>query len=991
MGMRLSSAAGRKARLPWATWAFFLWAPIYALAQSGPVGISGVATDDLHLYYYDYLSFLEPHAVRTFTNSLAWQRRMFGWNPSEPTTILLRDFTDYGNAHADVAPHDRLEFDVGPIPHTFETFPASERMYSLMNHELIHEVQGDISNAQDRRWRRFFLGKVAAEPKHPESLLYSYLTIPRHTTPRWYSEGNAVFFETWMAGGLGRAQGGYDEMTFRAMVRDHTHFYDPLGLESQALRVNFQGTANAYLYGTRFVSWLAYNYSPETLAKWTRRDAGSKRYYADQFEYVFGIPLTRAWQNWIGFEREFQQRNLAEVRKFPITPDQKLVARALGSVSRMFYEERTGTLYAAVRYPGSLEHIAALNTRDGNVRNLADIRGATHYTVTSFAYDPGTATAFYVNDNRSLRDLVSLNVKTGTRRLLMRRARIGEIVFNPADRSLLGVRHAHGLATLVRIPYPYTEWTEVHAFPWEHVPTDLDVSPDGRLLSATVSTDNGDQYLRVWELDKVLQGDFKPLSEYRFGQSVPEGFVFSPDGRYLYGSSYYTGVSNIFRYEVATGAVEAVSNAESGFFRPVPLADGRLVVLTYTGAGFIPTIIEPKPLQDVGAITFLGAAIADKYPPIKTWQVAAPATVDDQNLVKSAGPYVPLRELELSNAYPVLQGYKKTAGVGYNMNFEDPLNFESIGVTGSYTPEDKLPTDEHGHLDITGRYGFWHGELAWNRSDFYDLFGPTERSRKGFEAKLGYDWLLLYDEPERLDLKFDAAYYDRIDTLPGAQNVTTNFTRLLTGEVGLHYTNLRRSIGAVDDEKGITWELVYDDSEVTGQNSPQIRGGLDLGLPLPLPHSSIWLRSAAGTANGDRNNVVANFYFGGFGNNYIDDHSVQRYREYYSLPGFQIDQVSALSYLREMLDVNLPPYIFESAGTPGFYLTWLRPSLFAAELWTEPGSGARRVDYTSAGGQVDLSFSILHRYNMTLSAGYAVGCQPSARAESEWMVSLKIM
>jgi hypothetical protein len=155
-----------------------------------------------------------------------------------------------------------------------------------------------------------------------------------------------------MAGGLGRAQGGYDEMMFRAMVRDDSHFYDPLGLESQALRVSFQGTANAYLYGTRFVSWLAYNYSPETLAEWTRRDPGSKRYYADQFEHVFGIPLNQAWQNWIAFEREFQQRNLAEVRKFPITPDHKLVARALGSVSRMFYEEATGTLYAAVRYPG---------------------------------------------------------------------------------------------------------------------------------------------------------------------------------------------------------------------------------------------------------------------------------------------------------------------------------------------------------------------------------------------------------------------------------------------------------------------------------------------------------------------------------------------------------------------------------------------------------------------------------------------------------------
>ena len=79
----------------------------------------------------------------------------------------------------------RCVFDIAPLSHAFETFPASERMYSLMNHELIHVVQSDIATEEDRRWRRFFLGKVAAQPQHPESLLYSYLTVPRFTAPRW--------------------------------------------------------------------------------------------------------------------------------------------------------------------------------------------------------------------------------------------------------------------------------------------------------------------------------------------------------------------------------------------------------------------------------------------------------------------------------------------------------------------------------------------------------------------------------------------------------------------------------------------------------------------------------------------------------------------------------------------------------------------------------------------------------------------------------------
>ena len=49
-------------------------------------------------------------------------------------------------------------------------------------------------------------------------------------------EGSAVFMETWMAGGLGRAQGGYDEMVFRAKVHDHKRFFSPLGWKAKARR-----------------------------------------------------------------------------------------------------------------------------------------------------------------------------------------------------------------------------------------------------------------------------------------------------------------------------------------------------------------------------------------------------------------------------------------------------------------------------------------------------------------------------------------------------------------------------------------------------------------------------------------------------------------------------------------------------------------------------------------------------------------------------------
>jgi len=60
-------------------------------------------------------------------------------------------------------------------------------------------------------------------------------------------------------------------------------------------------------------------------------------------------------------------------------------------------------------------------------------------------------------------------------------------------------------------------------------------------------------------------------------------------------------------------------------------------------------------------------------------------------------------------------------------------------------------------------------------------------------------------------------------------------------------------------------------------------------------------------------------------------------------------------------------------------------------LWTDLDLSGLRNHYANTGAQVDLRFTFLHWYDMTLSAGYAVGYRGWLRAGDEWMVSLKIM
>lgn len=970
-----------------------LVAPARLLAD--PFWIDKQDSEELELLYFDPLTtYLTPHVTRSFYNSLAFQKRIFNWTPYDRTTVMLRDYQDYGNASAISSPFNVLSFHVAPLYHTFETFPAVERVYMLMNHELVHIATGDAANQQDLYWRRFFGGKPYAVDDHPETLLYSYLAAPRNIAPRWYFEGSAVFMETWMSGGYGRAQGGYDEMKFRALVRDGEPLFDNLGLASEGTVADFQTTTNAYFYGTRFISYLAYAYSPEQVIEWLKRDEGSKRYYADQFEHVFGKTLEAAWQDWIAFETEFQRKNLESIHQEAVTRVQPLSKVALGSVSRSYVDPATNSLIGGFYFPGVIGHIGMLSLDDGSTRRLTDIKVPMKYKVTSLAFDPARRVLYFTTDNNRLRDLKSFDIESGEERMLIEDSRIGDLVFNPNDQAIWGIRHEDGFATVVRVPPPYDDWQNIYKLPYGQVLQDIDISPDGSLLSGTMEEINGNQYLRLFRTADLLNHELSPIGQFDFGRAVPEGFVFSPDGKYLFGSSFYTGVSNIFRYEVATGEIEAVSNAETGFFLPIPQADGSLIVYEYTGQGFMPSRLNPVPLEDLSAITFLGNEIAKKHPIVMDWGVGSPAKIDLQALNPQVGKYWPRREMKYAAGYPMLEGYRDTFAPGWSAQFEDPMGYNSLRLDLSYSVDtfEGMSNSERLHADVEYQTLFWRFRYWHNLADFYDLFGPTERARKGDAFTVEYDYPVIYDGPRTLDAGWEVSYFTGLDTLPGNQNVSSQFSELLSAYGKLEYSHTQQSLGAVDHEQGLEWDVFGYVDYANSEAVPKLRAGFNFGFALPLSHSSVWLYSAAGMAGGDRDNALGNWYFGAYGNNYVDDGEVKRYREYFSFPGFEIDALAAQTFAKSVLELNLPPLRFAHVGIPSLFLSSARPALFAGVLFADPEDSQYSETFYNLGFQVDLNFTLAHWQRMVLSFGYAKGWSGSDTTpdDNEVMVSLKV-
>ena len=229
----MSAAAARIALLTLAV--------VGALAPAAAAQLSTLESRDLRLVYIaPSEEYLAPYAVRAFEDAQHFLAALFDYKPDEKITVLLADFSDYGNASAGTVPHDALRIHIAPLSFAFETIAGNERINIIMNHELVQRGCDGSGGQEGPVFRASSAARCQQSRPIPNRFSISFSRPPRGRTAVVPRRDLRRSSRPGMAGGLGRAQGAYDEMVFRSMVRDSARFYDPLGLVSEGTKVDFQ-------------------------------------------------------------------------------------------------------------------------------------------------------------------------------------------------------------------------------------------------------------------------------------------------------------------------------------------------------------------------------------------------------------------------------------------------------------------------------------------------------------------------------------------------------------------------------------------------------------------------------------------------------------------------------------------------------------------------------------------------------------------------------
>jgi hypothetical protein len=502
-----------------------------------------------------------------------------GFVPTSRTEIVLTDESEAANGLASPLPYPAILLYASAPDDMSSLGDYDDWVTELVTHEFTHIVQ---------------LGNVSGVPGLLNTVLGPTF-VPNQEQPHWIIEGLAVAMETEHTTG-GRLRGTQFEMFLRTDVLSGTV---PSLDEISHARRRWPGGTLWYLYGSKFVGWIASIYGPDVYG------AVATDYGAQIVPWGINRAIRRATsrtyeQLYAGFlvdlERRYREQ-AAAVRARGLREGRRVTARGGVALDPRFLPASCGGERRVSYVRSDLDTHGGVYTvpLDGKPTDGREVRVA-RTTGRSHAWGPDcslyfdgvlpSARRYAWNDlSRLPPGERSPDGTENVRERLTTSRRARDVDVAPDGRSVVYVTNDRGTTTLrlAELSAEHRLRGERRLVPsgrFEQVYTPH-FSPDGRRVAYGTWTSGGHRDIRIVDIDT---GNVVELWRDRAIDQQP---VWSPDGKTLYFSSDRSGIANVYAYELATGALAQVTNVLTGAYMPAPSPDGRhLVYVGYGPDGF---------------------------------------------------------------------------------------------------------------------------------------------------------------------------------------------------------------------------------------------------------------------------------------------------------------------------------------------------------------------------------------------------------------------
>lgn len=791
--------------------------------------------------------------------------KVMAHEPAEKTEIILADFSEAANGAAVVLPYNAIRLIVTAPEDLSPLGDVDDWYLELVTHENTHVLHVDnihglaaIANA--------IIGKTYA---------------PNQVQPRWILEGIGVYHETARTSG-GRNRSSMWNMFLRAdALEDNLATLDQM---SNPVRRWPQGNI-AYLYGSKFVEWIAQKYGEDYIARISRDYGGQIIPWGinRSIRRTTGKTYEELYPEWIEDVKRRAQDEKAQVLARGLREGKRITFS--GQVARYprwipdnaWPEHKGGILYYRddQRYRTGLFAVdverdasgAVTRSRHQDADLVARTSGESYAT---FAPDGsvvfgsqeihknvflfsdlerlprGKKSAFGTPDGGRIRltdpalRATDPAVSPGGDRVVFVVNRAGTRSIHIADLEEDHVANVRPLLPTERFEQAFTpRW-----------------SPDGKSIAYGVWKRGGYRDIRYVDLERGVYFDVTN------DRAVDGGPAFTPDGRFLLFHSDRTGIMNVYAWEIATGRLMQVTNVINGAYSPDVSPDGKtLVYVGYTKAGFdlfaMPfdesRWLEAPPYVDTRPPMPAVSEHRWEPRPYSAWPTLLPRRFGIQITEGSFG-----RVVIMTAAQSDLTGFHSVSATSIT-ELEKPELQGSLSY--AYT---RLPFDFSMSLfrTITPRGGYQLGE--YKPIVVQETAGISSAVIIPMPRAYDSRSLVLSHSLARVgaDLPFPI---ERVDPHETPAIPPRGYTSSI--HVGYVYTNAERYVWSVGPERGYTLSFAFDwTDEMLGSQFNGFSSQAELFVYYLMPwarHHSLALHGGGGTSGGQFPGRGA-FYVGSF-------------------------------------------------------------------------------------------------------------------------------